>query len=485
MQSPPSPSCSSHAYLKPLFWALVVPAAVVLFQPVVLRWYSDWRLMVIILGPFIIVARIVHAWVNGEGWIRTAFRHIRPMPHGFSVLGTDAGVKSFPWVTVYLILINTVLFFALPERIVDRWVFPPHGDHSNLHLCASMVTSAFLHGNLKHLAGNMVFLWAFGSVLESRMGTLPFLGAYTFCLVTSKLAVMILLVLQVGHLASDEVIADFHSLGASGAIFGVMGLFAVRCFFARVTMGVPFLFIPFLTIPLRVQGLFLIALYFAMNIQGGVRQFGAMHSGTNHWAHLGGYLGGLALGLFMRLHVPAAEEARRVRAERIAGREVDTAESTAIYRSILEKHPDDATALAHMLEHHRFNPVEAETYFVRLVTSLCARDFARAVELVTERYPAHLKALPGGVLLRLGAHYRRTSEFDKARFCLEFALEKKGPWQAKALLDLGEVFVDLGNDERARTAFESVAETYPGSDFARQARSAMQLLAGGAGGVTS
>ena len=472
----PCPSITRRAYLKPLFWALVVPSVIVIFQPVVLRWYSDWRLVFIILAPFVIVARIVYAWVSGEGWLRTAFRHIRPVPYGFSVLGTDAGVKSFPWVTVYLILINSVLFFALPERIVERWVFPPHGDHSNLHMCASMVTGAFLHGNLKHLAGNMVFLWAFGSVLESRMGTLPFLGAYAFCIVTAKLAVMLLLVLQVRHLGTDAVLANFHSLGASGAIFGVMGLFAVRCFFARVTMGVPFLFIPFLTIPLRVQGLFLIALYFAMNIQGGVRQFDAMSSGTNHWAHLGGYLGGLALGLFMRLHIKAAEEAQRVRAERIAGREADTAESTAIYRSILAKHPGDTTALAHMLRHHRFNPVEAEPYFVRLVTALCGRDFPRAVEFVTEYFPAHLKALPGAVLLRLGTHFQRAAEFDKARFCLEFALEEEGPWRAKALLALGEVFVDLGNDDRAMAAFEQVTEAYPSSDFARQARTAIELL---------
>jgi hypothetical protein len=54
---PPSPSVSRHAYLKPLFWVLAVPAAVVLFQPVVLSWYFDWRLMVVILGPFVIVAR--------------------------------------------------------------------------------------------------------------------------------------------------------------------------------------------------------------------------------------------------------------------------------------------------------------------------------------------------------------------------------------------------------------------------------------------
>jgi tetratricopeptide (TPR) repeat protein len=305
-----------------------------------------------------------------------------------------------------------------------------------------------------------------------------------FCLFTANLADMFLLMAQADHLHTYKIIGRYHALGASGAISGVMGLFAVRCFFARVTMGVPFLFIPFLTIPLRLQGLFWIALYFALDLRGGIRDFAVSRMTTDHWAHLGGYLGGLALGLFMRLHVPAAEEAQRVRAERIAGREVDTAESTAIYRGILAKHPGDTTALAHMLRHHRFNPAEAEPYFVRLVTALCGRDFARAVELVTEHYPAHLKALPGAVLLRLGTHFQRASQFDKARFCLEFALDAEGPWRAKALLALGEVFVDLGNEDRAMAAFEQVAETYPASDFARQARSAMGLL-GGPQGVTS
>ncbi len=63
-----------------------------------------------------------------------------------------------------------------------------------------------------------------------------------------------------------------------------------------------------------------------------------------------------------------------------------------------------------------------------------------------------------------------------ARFCFEFAHDKEGPCQAKALLTLREVFVGLGNDDRARAAFEEVYKSHPGSDFVHQAHTAMHLI---------
>jgi TolA-binding protein len=176
------------------------------------------------------------------------------------------------------------------------------------------------------------------------------------------------------------------------------------------------------------------------------------------------------------LHLPAAEEAERVWTGRIAAAEVGTAKSTRIYCRILEQNPDDVTALSYMLAHRRFNPAEAEEYFVRLVTVLSASDFKKAAELVSERYPAHLQALPGQVLFRLGAHFQRTAKFDKALFCLESAHEKEGPWQPKALLSLGEAFVGLSYDDRARSTFEKVSQRYPGSEFVCQARTAIDQL---------
>lgn len=475
MHSEPTHRQRRHAYLKPLIWALVVPAAVVLVKPALLDWWFEATVFIIILGPFVIAARIVYAWVHGEGLVRPALRYIRPLPDEL-VLNSDADVKAFPWVTVYLVLLNTVIFFTIPEKPALRWVFPPVGDYSFLHMLGSAFTSAFLHADASHLTANMLFLWAFGSVLEPRVGGRRYLAAYFACTLAAVTLFAALMNFQSASPASGFDIGKTHTLGASGAIAGVMGLFAVRCFFARVTVGLPFLFIPFLSIPLKLQGLFMVGLFFACDLSGSIEQFGAKGDFVNHWAHVGGYLAGLGLGFLMRLHLPAAEEAERVRAGRIAAAEVDTAESTRIYLRILEDNPDDVTALSYMLTHRRFNPAEAEAYFVRLVTVLSASDFKRAAELVTEHYPAHLQAMPGRVLFRLGAHFQRAAQFDQARLCLEFAQEKEGPWQPKALLCLGEAFIGLGNDDRAQSTFEEVSQRYPGSEFARQARSAIDQL---------
>jgi membrane associated rhomboid family serine protease len=140
----------------------------------------------------------------------------------------------------------------------------------------SVLSAMFLHGGLLHLAGNMLFLFVFGNNVEDRLGRVRFLPFYVLCGIAA------------GFLQSAVSPSDVTPLiGASGAISGVLAAYLVLYPRARVWTLVFF-------IPLRLAAWVVIIawflfqfLYAAGQTQGG--------SGVAYWAHVGGFLAGLAL----------------------------------------------------------------------------------------------------------------------------------------------------------------------------------------------
>src|SRR5437879_9699033 len=92
---------------------------------------------------------------------------------------TDAPIYHFPWATLGLIGVNTAVLGVLIASAPDiEWIEPyllTYGD--GLHP-VQWVTSAFIHAGIGHLVGNMIFLWAFGLVVEGKLGWWRFLLVY-------------------------------------------------------------------------------------------------------------------------------------------------------------------------------------------------------------------------------------------------------------------------------------------------------------------
>jgi len=260
-----------------------------------------------------------------------------------------------------------------------------------------------------------------------------------------------------------------RGIGASGAISGIMGVFAVRCYFARVTVGLPFVFLPLLAVPLRVQALILISLFFAMDMAGSRAMLSGSASSIGYWAHVGGYLFGFALAFFLKFHRQAAEESVGVKAGRLGKADFKKKEASEIYINILEKNPDDIEALTFLLDFYKHNSQKHPYIFSMLIRALAAKEMPRAVELFDDFYPRYVNLIPGAAAMKLGLHYYKTLELEKARNCLEVAKNEPGPWQAKATLFLGKVFADMGNEDRARQFFQETRVHFPGTPFAREA----------------
>jgi len=141
-----------------------------------------------------------------------------------------------------------------------------------------LFTSMFLHGGLMHLLGNMLFLYVFGDNVEDYFGHLGYLLFYLFCGIGSGFI---------------HVLFNLHSslpaIGASGAISGVMGAYAVLYPRARVLM----LFFIFL---IPIPALVVLGYWFVLQFLAGVGEFGAANSGgVAWWAHIGGFLFGVVI----------------------------------------------------------------------------------------------------------------------------------------------------------------------------------------------
>jgi membrane associated rhomboid family serine protease len=144
----------------------------------------------------------------------------------------------------------------------------------------------FLHGGILHLLGNMLFLWVFGSSVEDRLGHLSYLLFYFLCGLGAGIT----------HIVANWGSA-LPSIGASGAISGVMGAYIVLFPFSRILTLVPLL-IFFFTV--RIPALTMLGYWFGIQFLSGLSTLGeANQGGTAWWAHIGGFVMGAVLVLLM------------------------------------------------------------------------------------------------------------------------------------------------------------------------------------------
>jgi membrane associated rhomboid family serine protease len=201
-----------------------------------------------------------------------------------------------PYVTYGLIALNVAVFLsywplfkdppALSRFYYDWALIPGLLTHEGAY--SGLITMMFLHGGLMHLGGNMLFLWIFGDNIEDKMGHIPYL---LFYLAAGVLAGLTQVMAAPGSMVP--------TLGASGAIAGVMGGYLLL--FPKARVDILLIFIVFYRI-IAIPAWIMLALWFGLQLFSGI---GAdpLSGGVAYWAHAGGFVAGLALifPLFLRL----------------------------------------------------------------------------------------------------------------------------------------------------------------------------------------
>jgi len=193
--------------------------------------------------------------------------------------------KRTSWITVFLIVLSTVVFFETypdSDSFVGLYGIFPDAFLSGRNILSAF-TSLFLHANIAHLLGNMLFLWVFGENLERKLGSFQFLVFYLVCGLGAALLYSLA--------AVDKTVP---AIGASGAIAGILGGYLVFFPKNKIRSLVPLIFFWFFW---SVPAVFFIALWFVLQF------FGILYGGSDmvaYWGHIGGFLTGFFLAVLLK-----------------------------------------------------------------------------------------------------------------------------------------------------------------------------------------
>ena len=217
----------------------------------------------------------------------------------FPLYDDNTDRQTTPWVNYLLIAINILVFVFLQqlgtnerftyalstvpfEIVTGRDVLVP----TPVPLYFTLITSMFMHGGIAHIAGNMLFLWIFGDQIEDRLGHIKYLIFYLVCGVLASLAH----VFATAAFAGDQQSMMVPSLGASGAISGVLGGYILLHPSRRVTV----ILFRFLT---QVPAYVAIGIWFVFQLISGLGMLGAgsQQGSVAYAAHIGGFIAGLVL----------------------------------------------------------------------------------------------------------------------------------------------------------------------------------------------
>ena len=201
----------------------------------------------------------------------------------------------FPFMTLVLIVVNTFILIwelYLPEYYL-RMVFWIFGFTPSIIWARegagmiSVLTSTFLHGGTFHLVSNMLFLWVFGRRVEDACGPGRFLVFYLLAGTTASLMTALALPRM-----------EIPGIGASGAIFGVMGAYFVLFPGGRIRT---LWFISIIPTWPKIRAFWFVLYYLIIQIPPALDSYlNGVEYGTGYWAHLGGFFACIFIPLFLR-----------------------------------------------------------------------------------------------------------------------------------------------------------------------------------------
>ena len=219
--------------------------------------------------------------------------------------------KNYPVVNTTIIGLNVIIFlYQLTQSVgLERFIYiyglvparysvPQISAYfTAFQQVFSFFSFMFLHGGIWHLVGNMWSLYIFGDNVEDRLGPLRYLAFYIICGLASGLSHLLL-----------NLNSNVPTIGASGAIAGVMGAYFILHPRARILTLIPIIFIPYF---LEIPASFFLGIWFVLQFINAAGSHGQA-SGVAWWAHIGGFVFGI-LFLKLMLILPSASPPEKFR----------------------------------------------------------------------------------------------------------------------------------------------------------------------------
>jgi membrane associated rhomboid family serine protease len=458
--------------------AFILKAFALIVVLLVVRQFLSGGLLLLafFLFPLLLLAYVrLTAAVNDQNPSEILAQHITLMPVMYAE--GEKQRDEVAWTTYSLIFINIFAFYVIelqvdPRLLANHFFFLPLKP-SLWSVPLSAFTSMFLHAGHGHLWGNMIFLWALGTVVEKRIGAGRFLALYLGTGVAAGVFGVVAHLVFMGSV--------LHALGASGAIAGVMGVFAVRCYFKSMVFPVPILGIFSLILPIslkvRLNSLVIIGLFFLADLSGGIAQMsGTSQTMVGHWIHIGGMLAGILIAMFLNLGQEAIEERHlEIGAKAVHNGKGSLEAGEDSLRQALRQNPDNPEALLLLARlQARYTPTEeGAELFRRAITLLAPARPQEAVEAFREYYGKYLQGVEGNLSYRLAGILHQQGDLELASHCLEATVadpQSPASLREKALFQQGRVLEEMGLGEAAAESYTRFIEGFPASIYLDKAR---------------
>lgn len=200
--------------------------------------------------------------------------------------------RTFPFVTYGLIALNVYVFFQMLmltesglESFINTFALLPADIVGGRNLF-TLISSMFLHGGFGHIIGNMMFLHIFGDNLEDTIGHVKYFFYYILCgLGASALQIYV------------DPASTIPNLGASGAIAGLMGGYILLFPSHKVDVLIP---LGFYFSRATIPAYLMLGYWFIAQFLSGIGSLGITEGGVAYFAHIGGFIAGIALILPFR-----------------------------------------------------------------------------------------------------------------------------------------------------------------------------------------
>lgn len=475
-----------HAYFekhpeKTFLVKAFVTIAVILWVKEVLILYLFSIFLLFILVPFTFISWL-YAWstYTGDSVKEIIKRNLTLLPAIYS--DEKAKGKTLPWVTYSLVFINIAVFFLVQnnpliseEVIGNNFIFLPYKPNF-WNVPVSLFTRMFLHGSTGHLMGNMFFLWGIGTEVERRIGSRKFAMAYIVTGLLAGIGSVVVNILFMGKVG--------HSWGASGAIAGIMGVFAVRCYFKTMIFPIPILGVLPINFKIRMNSLVMMGLFFARNLGEGIDVLsGQSSSNVGHWAHLSGMFSGMIIAGCLKMGDSAIEEKHTEIGLQHLRKDAGFGEGEKSLRKALEMNEDNVEAmltLARMKSKNRYlRYKEGAELYRKVIRKLLSEDPNEAADVFVEYCERYKKIkIEPSTQLRLAGILRRNGKLKRAAWCAERLsnwTEAPRDIREKALFQAAMITEEMNLADAAKRHYRRFLRTFPDSSLVPKIKAKLDI----------
>lgn len=362
----------------------------------------------------------------------------------------EYGVKRFPFIVTSLIAANAIVFFFLGTKPEYETIVKQYGFTPSVPFSITLFTSMFLHGGILHLGFNMWYLWLFGDNIEDRWGHILFLLFYLSGGVFSALLYSVLI---------PEIMRNVPAIGASGAISAVLGAYAVLFPKSAIT----FKYFAFAIIArfgeFELYAWVWLFLWFIQQVISTVLMGkGITTASVAFGAHFAGFIYGMIIGTGTKLY-----------------REAKYRENVEMGKNMLLQILGEKQSIKRTIEEYG----DIEQMKTKIMEAMAEENKYTASEYYAElirKYPE--------VVLPEKLQYEIAQIFENRKLLFQAATAYKNfiinyPFSKladNALLAIGKVFKQIGEEEKARYSFMQIVLFYPYSDVYEEAKHLLQNI---------